>query len=71
MSEKKYYLTTRWSKGHKAYLATISLGSPQKGDTDVVVCDVELFNTPEEAYAWFERMMISKPWENGSENGSG
>lgn len=56
-------LTYDWSEDHDAYLAVISDGSPQRGDENVEVLDVELCSSVAGAKEWFERAKIMKPWE--------
>jgi hypothetical protein len=64
MSEDRYYLTTEWDSERKAYIAVISLGSPQEGDKNIVVCDVDTFTSLKVAQAWFKRQMKRRPWED-------
>lgn len=62
MAEHQYYLTTG-PDGQGRLLAVCSRGSPQKGDRDVIVLDVEIVRDEAEARAWFERVLIERPWE--------
>jgi hypothetical protein len=64
MNKRKYYLSTMMQDTTGDILAVISLGSPQKGDKEVVVCDVERCKTKAEAEAWFRQQMMLKPWED-------
>lgn len=61
MAENFYYLTTKMIDGR--LIAVISLGSPQKGDKDIVVCSVNTVSTQEEAVDWYRRMLVERPWE--------
>lgn len=60
--EHQHYLTTgRDSQGR--LIAICSLGSPQRGDRNVTVLDVEIVRDQAEARAWFERVLVERPWE--------
>jgi hypothetical protein len=66
LAEDQYYLT--WSvhpRERGLFIAVISLGSPQLGDKNVKVLDVETVRSPAEARSWMKRQMKTKPWENG------
>jgi hypothetical protein len=56
------YLTTGPDKEGRGLLALISDGSPQWGDEEITVLDVEIFQSIEEAREWFAEMQILQPW---------
>lgn len=63
MAEDRHYMSVGPDSKGRGLLAVISRGSPQKGDTDVLVCDVKVVVDMEEARAWYHQMMIERPWE--------
>jgi hypothetical protein len=66
LAEDRFYLSfQKQTEGeHKGkYLAVISLGSPQRGDRNITVCDVEIVPTPKAAKKWFSAKMNERPWE--------
>jgi hypothetical protein len=63
MAEDRHYLTVGPDPKGRGLMAIISLGSPQHGDKNVTVCDVELVKNMQEAKKWFRKAMIEKPWE--------
>jgi hypothetical protein len=66
MSEDKIYLTVAKSKREPqkdGYVAVITRGQMQEGDSDVIVLDVEVVSSMKEAKRWFHAMMIERPWE--------
>jgi hypothetical protein len=66
MAENKMYLTVDREKRkpqNDGYVAVISMGSPQLGDENVVILDVEIVKNMKEAKAWYKRMIVEKPWE--------
>lgn len=63
MAQDKYYLTTGPNPKGEGYLAVISLGSPQKGDKNVMVCNLKVVATEKDAQAWYAEQMELLPWE--------
>lgn len=65
MAENRMYLTVDREKRkpqNDGYVAVISLGSPQRGDEECVILDVEVVKNMKEAKAWYKRMRIEQPW---------
>lgn len=60
---RSYYLTCGNDPKGRGILAIISLGSPQRGDEEVTVCDVEVFPSKKAAKKWYRRQMKARPWE--------
>lgn len=65
MAKDQYYLTAEWNPERSAYLAVISIGSPQVGDAEVTVCDADWFHSMKKARKWFKSQVAKKPWEAG------
>lgn len=63
MSEAAYYLTTSPNPKGPGLLCVISIGHPQRGDAEVVVCDVEICPNKKEAKRWYRKMLVERPWE--------
>lgn len=63
MAENRYYLTIGPNPNGRGLMAIATLGSPQRGDKNVQVLDVELVQSKEEANEWFQRVMKERPWE--------
>jgi hypothetical protein len=62
--ENQLYLTTdKMPDGRPGLLAVISKGSPQLGDLNVEVLDLEIVASQEEADSWFKQMIVERPWE--------
>lgn len=64
---RSYYLTCDNDPKGRGILAIISLGSPQFGDTEVAVCDIEICKNMKAAKKWYWRQMKTKPWETVSQ----
>ncbi len=67
MAEDTMYLTVARQKRqpeNDGYIAVISYGSPQRGDSNVRILDVELVQSRKEAKAWYKRMQVERPWES-------
>ena len=65
MAENRIYLTMDREKRqpeNDGYIAVISMGQPQFGDTDIVVLYVNVVKNMKEARAWFKRMKVEQPW---------
>lgn len=65
MTEARIYLTIDRKKRqpeNDGYVAIISQGSPQLGDQETIVLDVEIVKNMKEAKAWFKRMKVEQPW---------
>lgn len=66
MASDKYYLTTDpVEEGHPRHgelLAVISLGHPQLGDEEIMVCTVKIVKDRAAADAWYAQQMVEKPW---------
>lgn len=60
---RSYYLTTDKNPNGPGLLCVISLGSPQKGDREIAVCDVEICKNMKAAKQWYRRQMKDKPWQ--------
>jgi len=60
---RSYYLTLGPDPKGRGILAIISLGSPQRGDTEVTVCDNKICKTEKAAQKWYRRQMRARPWE--------
>lgn len=63
---RSYYLTCGDDPKGRGILAIISLGSPQRGDTEVTLCDLEICPSMKAAKKWYRRQMKTKPWESVS-----
>jgi hypothetical protein len=66
MAEDRMYLTVDKEKRqpqNDGYIAVISQGSPQRGDENILVLDVTIVQSHEEASAWFDRQCHERPWE--------
>lgn len=63
MKGRMYLTVGRESRGRRRLLAVISDGSPQYGDNDITVLNVEIVQSQKEAEEWFERMKSERPWE--------
>lgn len=63
MSESRIYLTYNPNPKGKGLLAVISQGQPQLGDKNVVVLDVEIVPNRKAAKAWYNKMLVQRPWE--------
>lgn len=64
---RSYYLTTGDDPKGRGIIAIISLGSPQRGDKEVTVCDVEVCKNVKQAKKWYRRQMQTKPWQSFSQ----
>jgi hypothetical protein len=64
---RSYYLTCGDNPKGRGILAIISLGSPQRGDAEVTVCDLEICKNMKAAKKWYRRQMKTKPWEKISQ----
>lgn len=66
MAENQYYLTTNPAPAdhprHGELIAVISLGHPQKGDAECLICTVEIVKDQAAADVWYKEQMITKPW---------
>ena len=62
MAEHKVYFTHGQLEDGR-YLGVISRGSPQRGDKNVEVLDVEALGTEREIIEWGLRTMEESPWE--------
>lgn len=60
---RSYYLTCDDDPKGRGILAIISLGSPQFGDKEVAVCDIEICKSMKAAKKWYRHQMKTKPWE--------
>lgn len=60
---RRYYLTTAPNPNGPGVMAVISLGSPQYGDTNVVVCSVTVRKSIRAANNWFKKQMKTRPWD--------
>ncbi len=65
MGDDRIYLTVDNEKRPEGdgYIAIISHGSPQLGDSIVTVLDVTVAKNMKSARAWYRRQMQTKPWE--------
>jgi hypothetical protein len=66
MSESRMYLTVAREKRqpqNDGYVATITMGSPQMGDAETIVLDVEIVKNMKAAKQWYRRMLVERPWE--------
>jgi len=63
VAEQQFYLTTDQNPNGKGLLAVITLGHPQRGDENVVVCSVEVVKNHKAAKQWYRRMLVERPWE--------
>lgn len=63
MADHLHYLSVGPDSKGRGLLAVISQGSLQKGDQDVLICDVKIVADMDEARAWYHQMMIERPWE--------
>lgn len=63
MTDKFYLSTTPDKKDPTKLLAIITIGSPQKGDTNIEICDVKIVDDQEAAVEWFNQMLVEQPWE--------
>jgi hypothetical protein len=63
---RPYYLTCGPNPKGRGILAIISKGSPQRGDQDVVICDLEICKNMKAAKKWYARQMKTRPWEKPS-----
>lgn len=66
MAEHQIYLTVDRQKRqpqNDGYVAVISQGSPQFGDGETIVLDVEVVKNMKEARRWYKRMLVERPWE--------
>lgn len=61
---RSYYLTCGDDPHGRGILAIISLGSPQRGDKEVTLCDLEVCKNMKAAKKWYRRQMETKPWQN-------
>ena len=64
---RPYYLTCGPNPKGKGILAIISKGSPQRGDMQITVCDLEICENMKAAKKWYKRQMKSRPWEQPSQ----
>jgi hypothetical protein len=62
---RHYYLTCGPDPKGRGILAIISLGSPQRGDKEVTVCDMEICPSMKAARKWYKRQMKARPWNQG------
>jgi len=62
MAQDRLYLTVA-PRSDGGLLAIISQGTPQRGDKTCTVLKITSIATKEEAEAWFDRMLIERPWE--------
>jgi len=60
---RAHYLTCGQNPNGDGVLAIISLGSPQRGDADVIVLKTGIFPSAEAAGVWFREQMETRPWE--------
>lgn len=60
---RRYYLTCGSDPHGRGILAIISLGSPQRGDDEITVCDMEVCKSMKAAKKWYRRQMKTRPWE--------
>lgn len=60
---RPYYLTCGDNPNGLGILAIISRGSPQFGDAEVALCDLEVCKNMKAAKKWYRRQMKTKPWE--------
>jgi hypothetical protein len=64
---RNYYLTYDKNPKGKGILAIISLGSPQRGDAETTICDIEICKNVKAAKKWYARQMKTKPWQKVSQ----
>lgn len=62
MAENQYYMSVAWLDDKQKYLAVISEGHPKKGDENIKVCTLELFDNKKDAKPWFAKQLEEKPW---------
>lgn len=66
MAEDRMYLTVERTKRqpeNDGYIAVISQGQPQTGDTHCTILSVKTVKNMKAAKAWYRRMKIERPWE--------
>ena len=63
MAEDRIYLTVAPDPKGRGLLAIISQGQPQEGDVNVVVLTLEVVKDEEAANAWYQKMVVERPWE--------
>lgn len=61
MARDTLYLTVGPKDGR--LLAVITRGCVQRGDQDVDVLSLDLFDTQAQAQGWFKKMKSERPWE--------
>lgn len=64
---RPYYLTCGDDPKGRGILAIISRGSPQRGDKEVTVCDIEVCKNMKAAKKWYRRQMKTRSWEAPSQ----
>lgn len=62
MAEDQYYVTVSRHPRGDAYIAIITLGSPQLGDKHVVVCDMQGCETEAKGQAWGKAQVADPEW---------
>lgn len=62
MAQDTMYLTVDRDREKGGLIAVISRGSPQFGDTEVVILSVERVKNMKAAKAWYRRMKQERPW---------
>ena len=66
MAQNRFYLTVARKKRqpqNDGYIALISQGSPQRGDSETIVLSVDIVKNRKEAEVWFEQQLLTRPWE--------
>lgn len=67
MAQDEIYLTVSREKRqpqNDGYIAIISKGSPQLGDSETTVLTVTLVPNMKAANKWFKAMLVERPWES-------
>lgn len=59
----KLYLTVDDDPDGDGMIAILTQGHPNRGDEEVIVCNVKRVQTRDEADAWFKRQCVERPWE--------
>lgn len=69
--EKKhrYYLTRHWDDKRTKWVAIISLGHARKVDKTMVLCAIEMHDTPVECDKWYQDQLLTKPWKREGNDG--